>query len=168
MTAALPGDLDGLPVAGVTLGHPDTATAEHWLASLDPPPLFAATHLVRDPRPHVAWTLVFAGSVPPVGDPCPAAAAAHGSSGRAVVYPGSARLVGDLTVAQILAASAIDRITILGGGTPAPSAVVRTGDYVRPQFHAGELVLTVMPAAGGTLVPFETRNPTPCCADHAF
>ena len=28
------------------------------------------------------------------------------------------------------------------------------------------VVVTLNAAAGGRLVPFETRHPTPCCADH--
>lgn len=41
-----------------------------------------------------------------------------------------------------------------------------TRDHVRPQWQDGELVLTLMPAVGGVLVPFEVPDPTPCCADH--
>ncbi|WP_306211904.1 hypothetical protein [Actinoplanes sp. RD1] len=158
----------GRQVVGVTLGHPDTATAEHWLASLDPAPLHACTHLMQSPRPHVAWSLEFAGAPPAsLGDPSPAAAAAHHVSGRAVRYPGVDELVGDLTVATVLATSAIDAIEILGGGTPAGDTILRTNDFVRPVWREGRLVLTVAPAAGGKLVPFENRHPTPCCADHA-
>ncbi|MFF3204034.1 hypothetical protein [Streptomyces sp. NPDC002962] len=38
--------------------------------------------------------------------------------------------------------------------------------HVRPLWQSGELVLTAMPVTGGTLVPFEVPEPTPCCADH--
>ena len=38
--------------------------------------------------------------------------------------------------------------------------------HVHPQWQDGELVLTLMPAVGGVLVPFEVPDPTPCCADH--
>ncbi|MFH9859608.1 hypothetical protein [Streptomyces sp. NPDC017202] len=41
-----------------------------------------------------------------------------------------------------------------------------TNDHVRPQRQDGEPVLAAMPAAGGTLVPFEVPEPTPCRADH--
>jgi hypothetical protein len=75
-------------------------------------------------------------------------------------------LVGTLTVAEVLASSAIDRVAVLGGSAAEPSAVLDTQGYVRPQWRGGELVLTVMPAAGGRLVPFEKRHPTPCCAAH--
>lgn len=201
-------DLDGLPVVGVSLGHPDTAAAEHWLASLPSPPLLACTHLMRSPRPHVALSLVFAdpvsdsatspvfaldasrvthsdgGSIPDSGagpaprsdagpvsgaaEECPAAAAEHvaRSSGRAVLYPGVERLVGTLSVAEILELSAIEKVEVLGGGAADKETLVDTGDFVRPQWRMGSLTLTTTPAADGHLVPFETRTPTPCCAEH--
>ncbi|UQU63518.1 hypothetical protein COUCH_31615 [Couchioplanes caeruleus] len=162
MTSSLT-DLGGLPVVEVG-DHPDTAAAEHWLASLDPQPVLACTHLVRDPRPHVTWTLVFDGDIP-AGLP-PATPGAARDGGRAVVYPGVGRLTGEITVGDVLAGSAIDRVEILGGGEAEPSAVLRTNEYVRPQWRDGMLVLMTMPAVGGVLVPFETRNPTPCCAAH--
>ena len=156
-------DLDGLPVVGVGLGHSGTAEAEHWLASLRPAPLLACTHLVREPSPQVAWTLVFApGEKPP--DLPPAEVDREG--GRAVVFPGSESLTGDLTVAEITSRSAIGRVEVLGGGEADDTAVVRTNDFVRPLWRDGTLVLVTMPAAGGLLVPFETRDPTPCCAAH--
>jgi hypothetical protein len=159
----------GTPV-GVTLGHPDTVAAEHWVASLAPAPLLACTHLVRSPRPHVALSLVFASAAAPagLGAQIPEAVAAHlaRTSGRAVLYPGVDLLVGTLSVAEVLNLSAIERVEILGGGEADPQALVDTGDFVRPQWRAGTLTLTTTPAAGGRLVPFETRNPTPCCAAH--
>jgi hypothetical protein len=156
-------DLDGLPVVGVGPGHPDTAAAEHWLASLSPAPLLACTHLVRDPRPQVVCTLVFpAGEVPPDLPPVDV----DREGGRAVVFPGVEALTGELSVAEIRLRSAIGRVEVLGGGEAADTAVVRTGDFVRPLWRDGTLVLVATPAAGGVLVPFETRNPTPCCAAH--
>ena len=198
------------PVLGVSLGHPDTVAAEHWLATLSPAPVLACTHLVRTPRPHVALSLVFAGDPPdalglgsagdspdapdPVsaadspdgpglvsaGDPpdapgagrpeavaaSPEAVAAHGVTGRAVLYPGVQLLVGTLSVGEVLELSAIDRVEVLGGGDADPATLIDTGDFVRPQWRAGALILTTTPAAGGRLVPFESRNPTPCCAAH--
>jgi hypothetical protein len=55
---------------------------------------------------------------------------------------------------------------VLGGGIAEDSDRLDTRDFVRPQFRDGELVLTATPAVGGVLVPFESRNPTPCCGDH--
>ncbi|MFF1322038.1 hypothetical protein ACFVZZ_21790, partial [Streptomyces chartreusis] len=87
--------------------------------------------------------------------------------GRAVLYPGVSTLTGTLTVAEVLSRSAIDRVTVLGTpGRPSPDALLMTADHMRPTWQNTELVLTAMPAVGGTLVPFEVPEPTPCCADH--
>ncbi|NUR09424.1 MAG: hypothetical protein HOQ22_00255 [Nocardioidaceae bacterium] len=37
--------------------------------------------------------------------------------------------------------------------------------FVRPLVQSGRVVLHVRPAEQGW-VPFEQRDPTPCCADH--
>ncbi|WP_433307965.1 hypothetical protein ACQP2F_07780 [Actinoplanes sp. CA-030573] len=95
-----------------------------------------------------------------------AAAAAAGRFGRAVIFPGWRDLTGTLTTAEVLELSAIDKVEVLGSGPADPSARIDTGGFVRPQYRLGELVLTTTPAAGGLLVPFETRDPTPCCANH--
>ena len=96
-----------------------------------------------------------------------AASAILRSGGRAVRFPGVDELTGTLTVADVLERSAIDRVAVLAGGTARAEQVVRTRGFVRPTCGDGELVLLVQPAAGGTLVPFEVADPTPCCADHA-
>ncbi|MBD0734254.1 hypothetical protein [Streptomyces sp. CBMA29] len=103
-----------------------------------------------------------------------AAAAEHTrrSGGRAVLYPGAEGLTGTVTVADLLARTAIDQVVLVGappatdGGGPDPHIAVRTRDHVRPQWRDGRLVLALTPAPGGTLAPFEVPNPTPCCADH--
>ncbi len=69
-------------------------------------------------------------------------------------------------MSEIRQRSSIARVEVLGSGPADPAAVVETGDFVRPQFRSGELVLVTTPAAGGLLVPFERRDPTPCCAAH--
>jgi hypothetical protein len=154
-------------VAGVSLGHRDLAVADHWIRSLDPAPVLACTHLVTVPFRHVAISLVGASAYETEPALAPAAsAAAAGRNGRAVIFEGSAELVGTLTVGDVLAGSAIDRVEVLGGGVPSPDLLLDTRDFVRPQFRDGELVLTTTPAAGGLLIPFEVRNPTPCCAGH--
>lgn len=97
------------------------------------------------------------------------AAAEHTArtGGRAVLYAGADALTGTVTVARLLAVSAVDRVAVLGAPDgPGPERPVVTRDHVRPEWRDGELVLTTMPAAGGTLVPFEVPDPTPCCADH--
>ncbi|MFD0502440.1 hypothetical protein ACFQ0G_04585 [Streptomyces chiangmaiensis] len=102
------------------------------------------------------------------------AAAEHADrqGGRAVVYAGAERLTGTVTVADVLALTAIDRITVVGaplgdGDGPDPATPVLTRDHVRPEWRDGRLTLALVPAVGGALAPFEVPNPTPCCADHA-
>jgi hypothetical protein len=135
-------------VSDASAGFPTPAEADHWIHSLDPRPAIAGTRLVRSPRPHVAIILA---AVP---------------DGRAVIFPGVDRLTGVLPAASVPALSAIDRVEVLGGGPVDPEALLDTKDFVRPQWRSGELVLTVMPGPGGRLVPFENRDPTPCCAAH--
>ncbi|MEV6637071.1 hypothetical protein AB0M54_40680 [Actinoplanes sp. NPDC051470] len=124
------------------------AAAEHWIATSDPVPATACTLLVYLPQPHVEVV-----TVPREG-------------ARAVRYPGVDELTGSMPLAQVVATSAIDHVEILGSGPADPSLILDTCDFVRPIWRNGELVLTVMPAADGHVVPFETRNPTPCCAAH--
>jgi hypothetical protein len=132
----------------VTTSFADLAAAEHWVATTDPVPASVYTVLVYLPRPHVE--VVF---TPREG-------------ARAVRYPGVDALTGSLPVAEVLSSSAITRVEILAGGPADPSLILDTHDFVRPAYRDGTLVLTVMPAADGHVVPFETRNPTPCCAAH--
>lgn len=86
--------------------------------------------------------------------------------GRAVRFLGWQHLTGTLALHQALATSAIDRVTQLGGGTPAPRAMLTTRDFVRPRWQKGELILAVQPAGANTVAPFEVPNPTQCCAAH--
>ncbi|MFF5292873.1 hypothetical protein [Paractinoplanes globisporus] len=157
----------GEPV-GVSLGHRELSEADHWILSLSPAPAFACTHLVPVPYRHVAISLSGFSKKFRLNDELrPAAEAAlAGKFGRAVVFPGSDKLVGPLTVGELLEVSAIDKVEVLGSGAASPDDRLDTRDFVRPQFRSGELILTATPAAGGVLVPFETRNPTPCCANH--
>ncbi|MFI0038094.1 hypothetical protein ACH4NS_21765 [Streptomyces mutabilis] len=156
--------------------------ADHLLqalaAELDlPEGVFGCTHLVRDGRPRVALSLAAdaAGTEPVLRaardrlseQGYEVSAGAPDAVGRAVLYPGAGALTGTLTLAELLTRSAIDRVTVLGApGEPAPDTLLVTRDHVRPQWQDGRLVLAAMPAAGGTLVPFEDPDPTPCCADH--
>ncbi|MDT7727209.1 MAG: hypothetical protein QOI21_3785 [Actinomycetota bacterium] len=157
----------------------------------------ACTHFVRAGRPHVAmsfqlppgfspeawwerlaelaalgigvsWESHQLGPVELSGGATEAAAELAGKrSGRAVVYPGVDRLVGEITVGSLLDDSAIDRVVVLAGeGEPAPEAVVYTRDHVRPEWREGQLTLITAPASNGAYVPFEVPDPTPCCADH--
>ncbi|MFD6276480.1 hypothetical protein ACFWFI_13040 [Streptomyces sp. NPDC060209] len=140
-----------------------------------PEDAFGCTHLVRDgDRPRVALSLA-AGSEAVV-EAVRARLTSQGyrvtegawdHAGRAVLYPGAAALTGTLTVAELVSRSAIERVRVLGRPDgPDPATRLVTREFVRPQWQDGELVLAAMPAVGGTLVPFEVPDPTPCCADH--
>jgi hypothetical protein len=84
------------------------------------------------------------------------------------VYPGVKALTGILTIADLLAASAIERVRIIGGAAAdvPPDTPVDTRDFVRPQWIAGKLTLVATPAPAGRIAPFEVPNPTPCCGNH--
>jgi hypothetical protein len=96
------------------------------------------------------------------------AVAAHRSRtvGRVVVFPGDHVLLGTVSVADVTLWSDIDRVELVTGGPVDAGIPLVTRDFLRPRWDAGALVLHVQPAAGGTVVPFETPSPTPCCADH--
>jgi hypothetical protein len=176
---------------GLDRGDTDVAAAEHWVrelvAGIDG--VVACTHLVRAPTPHVAVSVAgprgelavaaaTGGVVAATGGALAVAVATGGAlvardehagrtGGRAVVFPGVERLVGRVTVGDVLARSAIERIHILGGGpAPDPDMELDTRDFVRPQWMDGRLTLVAMPAPGGRIAPFELPNPIPCCADH--
>ncbi|MFJ9913031.1 hypothetical protein [Actinacidiphila glaucinigra] len=85
-----------------------------------------------------------------------------------MVCPGADGLTGTVTVAELLARTPTTRLVVLGSPAheqPEPSAEILTSGHVRPEWRAGELVLPLVPAAGGRLAPFEVPDPTPCCAD---
>ncbi|MFF8192759.1 hypothetical protein ACF05L_18270 [Streptomyces bobili] len=135
---------------------------------------FGCTHLVRGERPRVVVSLAPESEAELdevrawlVAEGYEVTGGAPDAVGRAVLYRGSGLLSGTMTVGEVLSVSAIDRVTVLGtaGRTPSDRRLVTHG-HVRPQWQGGELVLTAMPAVGGTLVPFEVAEPTPCCADH--
>ncbi|MFE7432716.1 hypothetical protein ACFYVW_22910 [Streptomyces tendae] len=166
-------------VLGVDTDATTLRQADHLLRTLVaelalPGGVLGCTHLVRDGRPRIALSL--AAEAEPVLRTARDRLTARGyevrdgawdETGRAVLYPGAAALTGTLTVAELLARSAIDRVTVLGTPhEPAPDTRLVTRDHVRPHWQGGRLVLAAMPAVGGTLVPFEDPDPTPCCADH--
>jgi hypothetical protein len=168
---------------GLDRGDATVAAAEHWLGELiegmDADGIVACTHLVRVPTPHVAVSLaVPSGAVGAAALPTPAAEFtggagiareehASGTGGRAVDFPGKARMTGVMTVADVLAAGAVERVVVLGGGPPPdPDTEVDTRDFVRPQWIDGRLTLLTQPAGGGRLAPFEVADPRGCCADH--
>lgn len=118
-----------------------------------------------------AWGDRVLGPGPAAGRAASRAAAEHArkEGGRAVLYPGADRLTGTVTVAGLLAGSAIEDTLVVGappGHRPDPGARVLTRDHVRPEWRQGRLTLALVPAAGGLLAPFEVPDPTPCCVDH--
>lgn len=153
--------------------------ADHLLLALAtelalPEGTFACTHLLRGDRPRVALSFTLPSE--PLLRTAEERLTAQGyevrpgvpdAVGRAVLYPGVDSLNGTVTVGELLARSAIDRVTVLGSpGQPLAGQTLVTHGHVRPQWQGDELVLAAMPAVGGTLVPFEVPDPTPCCADH--
>ncbi|MFF1271973.1 hypothetical protein ACFVZC_00855 [Streptomyces marokkonensis] len=162
----------------VDAGTGDLPDADHLLHRMAaglalPEDVFGCTHLVRGGRPRVVVSL----SLPsrPLPETLRERLAGYGTvspglpdaGGRAVLYPGAFTLTGTMTVAELLAGSAIARVRVLGTPEPpAPRTRVVTRDHVRPQWQRDELVLAATPAPGGTLVPFEVPDPTPCCAGH--
>ncbi len=89
------------------------------------------------------------------------------TGGRAVLFPGSTRLPGRVTVAEVLDRTAIDTIRGVGGVTVAGADTIWTRNFLRPVYAHGQLVLEVQAAAGGVLVGFEDPAPTACCAAHS-
>jgi hypothetical protein len=176
-------------VVGIDAGSATVQEAEHLLGRLLEEVLgrtdatVACTHFVRGDRPHVAlsvagvdasaalaglgYGIAFRGELSGPPDLAAGAAAAADERaagiGRAVVYPGVGLLTGTRRVEEVLSESAIEEVVVMGGGV---ASVLHTRDFVRPEYENGRLVLLTQPARGGGVVPFEVRNPTPCCADH--
>ncbi|MFC8195640.1 hypothetical protein ACFUTV_09580 [Streptomyces sp. NPDC057298] len=170
-----PYDLGDLYVITVDADVRELRAADHLLLELAAElalseGAFGCTHLVRGERPRVAISFATASEETArrlTRKGYEVTAGAPDEVGRAVVYPGAAALTGTVTVAELLSASAIDRVTVLGSpGEPPPDQAVVTRGHVRPQWQDGELVLTLQSAVGGVLVPFEVPDPMPCCADH--
>ena len=189
-------------VVGVDTDLTRTADVDHLIAGLAavlPRGAVAATHLVRDERPHVSVSLDLPGRLDraahadvaaafgsrplvvelladegvrigeadvPAGARLAVAETLTGAGGRAVVFPGSDQLYGDLTAADLLARCAVDRVVDVTGADVDPSVVIRTRDFVRPLRVGRRLELTVQPARDATVVPFEDPDPTACCVTH--
>ncbi len=165
---------------GVDVLCPTVADADRLaalvVAALGPDGVSVATHLCACQAPqHVSLSIEVSPRAdlrllretvgPERGAGAAAAASAHlcRTGGRLVHLPGLDRLRGTVTVADAL--RIVDRVVLLGGQVPDPQTPLVTRDFVRPVLADGALVLTVDPAAGGAVVPFETPTPTPCCVD---
>ncbi|UED86647.1 hypothetical protein [Streptomyces profundus] len=86
------------------------------------------------------------------------AAAARRGGGRVVLFPGWSDLPPTLTVAELLATTAIERVTALGGTPVDPAARLETRGHLRPTWHDDLLTLQLAPARHGYL-----PDPQPCC-----
>jgi hypothetical protein len=72
-----------------------------------------------------------------------------------------------MTVRDLLAASAIDAVEVLGGPPADPDSVLDTRDFVRPRWSDGRLVLIATPAPDGRIAPFEVPPAAPTTDDAA-
>jgi len=181
---------------GLAAGHTDRAELEHALAQVAErhgPVVLACTHIVdgrwagsvqlTGPAPGrdtLAARLsdelgVAVVAVPGTraGDPVwvPAAGQAAErlrarSEGRAVVFAGQDRLVGDVPADDVPGMCAIEDVIGIAG-TPTAGVTLVTREFVRPVLAGGRLVLEVRPiGSDGAVAPFEVPDPTPCCAAH--
>ncbi|WP_377271561.1 hypothetical protein [Peterkaempfera sp. SMS 1(5)a] len=139
------------PHVALTVEVPDRESAAVWAL------LCAAADAV--PGGGASWGYRRHGAAP-AAEAAGAAAAAHAlGRGRAVRFPGVGALTGTVTVGELLARSAIDRVALLGGGTADSAAQVATRGRVRPERRTGELVLVVEESAHGQLTPYEVPGP---------
>ncbi|XVQ86922.1 hypothetical protein ACQP2K_05730 [Microbispora siamensis] len=173
-------------ILGFDDGSRTVAGAEHLLHQVveevlgSPAGVIGCTHFVRSGElPHVACSLAVPGTAHldparlPEGvltaEGAALAAAEHAArdGGRVVLFPGRDDLPATLTVGDLLARTAIDRVLVLAQPEPpADDVVLVTNDHVRPVWRDGLMTLLAMPAPGGRIAPAEVPNPTPCCADH--
>ena len=86
------------------------------------------------------------------------------AAGRVVRFPGQAEVSGRITVADLIAGTAIEQVVGIAVEV-AGTDVVDTGPngYLRPTFSGGQLTLLVERAAGGGIQPFEGENQHVCC-----
>ena len=122
------------------------------------PDVKAADHILVAGRPAFTW---FGSGQVHVGHEGPPPEGA-----RAVLFPGSDKLTGVVSVSAVLTGSAIEQVVILGGLPAVPEMLIDTGDFVRPIWRNGVLTLVTQFARGGVLIPFESQSQTPCCHEH--
>ncbi|WP_062205320.1 hypothetical protein [Streptomyces sp. NBRC 109706] len=132
---------------GLRVGLPDEPSADA-----------ALRRLADSDGLSVAWRDRRLGADPHRDD----AVAALRGGGRVVLFPGWSDIPPTLTIAELLATTAIDHVTALGGTPVAPTALLETRGHLRPQWHDGLLTLQLAPAHHGYL-PFDLPDPHPCC-----
>ncbi|MDO5627820.1 MAG: hypothetical protein Q4G43_05800 [Mobilicoccus sp.] len=79
--------------------------------------------------------------------------------GQALAFPGMDRLIGTLSVTEILDRSAIEAVSEVAGEPLDGCDEVVTGPGVRPRWSFGPLTLHVQPHGDGLYVPFEWAPP---------
>ena len=157
-------------------GWSSVRDAEHAVAGLDREVTLAATHFASSTST-VLVTIEVDGEVDGAVEVLGAASQGDADrvrqlhagrrGGRLFAFPGAERLVGTMTVGELLAVSAVEQVVMIGAREPvAAEQPIDTQGYVRPDFADGVVRLVVRPAAGGLVIPFEQPHPTPCCADH--
>ena len=134
-----------------------THDAEHGWSEVEAPDrAWVATVFVAPTATGRAEVAVVAASTPHV--------LAEGA--RLFRFPGSDRLPDELTVATLIATTAVDEVVALGGTAVPAHQVIRTQGFLRPVMTGGLVRLQVRPGEGATLLGFEQPHPTPCCAAH--
>jgi hypothetical protein len=163
----------GLPERAIACTHRVRAGLPHVAVSLWVPPGFDGlwnelTRFAESAGAGVASGTGRSGR-PELSAAAADAVVAHVSrkSGRAVVYPGCAGLTGTVVVGELLARSAITRLTVRGEtGRVGDADLLDTQDHVRPEWCDGELTLAVTPVGAGHYAPFEVPDSALCRADH--
>ncbi len=84
--------------------------------------------------------------------------AAAGDSGRIAVFPGEQRLRGVMSVAEVVAASGIDRVADVSGSVLDDSVLIDTMGFVRPRWRAHRMVLQIQRGPDGLAIPFEREH----------
>lgn len=165
---------DALGCADEVCTHALAGPRPHYAASLRIPAGAWAPRSVEDMRALVEGAMVYEGGdwALEVGeaadrDRARVAAASHaaGEGGRAIRFAGQAALRGTVSVEDMLAASAISDVQVLGT-TLGAGSVIETNDHVRPQYSGGRLTLVVTPLEDGRLQPFEIEHAHQCCGGH--
>ena len=154
-----------------------TREAEHAFSVLLPfgavDVVSAATHFASSSSTVLVTVELAEGEVVVLGSRDPVDSAhvrrlhADRQGGRLFVYAGSDLLRGVMPVGQLVSASAIEDVTMIGHRAGVePHTEIDTQAFVRPHLSDGRVQLVVRPAADGRVIPFEQQNPTPCCANH--
>ncbi|MEI4270640.1 hypothetical protein TEK04_02790 [Klenkia sp. LSe6-5] len=89
-----------------------------------------------------------------------------GALDDALAGSGRAAVPVRLTVAELLARTAIDRVVGIGGEALPGDEVDTVDGYLRPVRHPDGVELLVDPTGPRTWRPVEIRSPHECCGGH--